>query len=60
MDVTGMSLVTKFDLCFKKRYDENNETMILSQGLGSYGKKMRLNTNPETIIIILRSTNSES
>ena len=45
---------------YKKRYDENNETMILSQGLGNYGKKMRLNTNAETIIIILRNTNSES
>lgn len=45
---------------YKKRYDLDQETIILSQGLGTYNSKMRLNTNTETVIIILKSTNNES
>ena len=45
---------------FKKRYDLDQGTIILSQGLGTYTTNMRLNTNAETVIIILRNTNYES
>ncbi len=42
---------------YKKRYDLEDKTMILSQGLGTYDLPLRLNTNPETIIIVLEAAN---
>lgn len=45
---------------YKKRSNLDNKTIILSQGLGTYDLDMRLNTNPETIVIILRKINNES
>lgn len=44
---------------YKKRYDVNNQIYILSQGIGTYNLDMRLNTKPETIILILRKINNE-
>lgn len=45
---------------YHKRYDEDESTYILSQGIGTYDFDMRFNTKPETIILVLRKTNSES
>lgn len=45
---------------FKKRYDLTHQTLILSQGLGTYDLDMRLGTSAESIVIILRRKPSES
>lgn len=45
---------------YKKRYDINKETFLLSQGIGTYDLDMRLNTKPETLIIILKKLDHES
>lgn len=46
---------------YDKRYDiQNQKTIIISQGLGTYDKDMRFNTNPETVIIVLEKSSNES